>query len=179
MKRSLAFLLPLLTMPFVPLPASAKDPIVSIEIKGTSLAAPIKITDAAIVSAFSIWIGPGVRVNGRPVHLDPDNTAGMFIDWPKGMAGERPADLQRFDVTFWMHNAPVAREMHGWYVVTYAFDPSSAGGYIYLPGRNDDGFRRNVSSIVHGVEGNWFHSSSTWEELVRPLVEKASAGRGG
>jgi hypothetical protein len=32
----------------------------------------------------------------------------------------------------------------------------------------------NFSGIRNGVEGNWFHSWATWEELVRPLIEKAS-----
>lgn len=173
MKRLLVFPL-LVAMLFVALQSSAKDAIDRIEIRGTGLESPIEITDRAIVSAFSIWIGPGVRVNGQPVHLDPDNTEGMFIDWPKGMSGEVPPGLERFDVTFWLESAPVAREMHGWYVFTYGFDRSTAGGYIHLPGKDDDGYRRNVSSIIHGVEGNWFHSSARWEDLVRPLIEKAS-----
>ena len=139
MKRLLAFLSPLLTMTFVALPSAAKDAIVRIEIKGSGLESPIEITDRAIVGAFSIWIGPGVRVNGQPVHLDPGETEGMFIDWPKGMADEPPPDLERFDVTFWLDSAPVAREMHGWYVFTYGFSASIGGGYIYLPGQDDDG----------------------------------------
>ena len=73
MKRLLAFPL-LVAMLFVALQSSAKDAIDRIEIRGTGLESPIEITDRAIVSAFSIWIGPGVRVNGQPVHLDPDNT---------------------------------------------------------------------------------------------------------
>lgn len=175
MNRSFAALLPLLTMLFAPLPAAAKAGTVRIEIRGSSLAAPIEITNPDIVKRFSIWNGPGVRVNDQPVHLDPNNTAGMFIDWPKGMAGERSTGLQRFDVTFYLESPPTPNGMHGWYVVMYEFDPSSAGGYIYLPGPNDEGFGRNVTSIIHDVEGNWFHSSRAWEEIVRPLIEKADA----
>src|SRR5262249_40183213 len=32
--------------------------------------------------------------------------------------------------------------------------------------------RTNTFLIRHGVEGNWFCSSSAWEKLMRPLIEK-------
>jgi hypothetical protein len=69
--------------------------------------------------------------------------------------------------------------MHEWhrrYVVTYEYDPSTEGGYIYLPGRLDgDDYKRNVFSISHGLEGKWFHSSAAWERLVRPLIDETVA----
>jgi hypothetical protein len=150
-------------------PALPKEAVVKLGIEGPTLAAPIEITDPAVIRQFNIWNGPGVRVNDQPVHLDPAHTEGMFIDWPKG-AATPPAGLRELTVTFYMESYRNPGPMHGWYVIKYAFDPSAPGGFIYLPGQGDPDFGRNVSSIIHGVEGQWFHSTQTWEELVRSRV---------
>src|SRR2546430_9260414 len=31
------------------------------------------------------------------------------------------------------------------------------------------------AAIYHGVEGNWFHTTGSWEKPVWPLIEKATA----
>jgi hypothetical protein len=36
-------------------------------------------------------------------------------------------------------------------------------------------YERNVFSIGHGVEGNWFHASPAWEKYVRPRIAEAVA----
>jgi hypothetical protein len=36
-------------------------------------------------------------------------------------------------------------------------------------------YQRNVFSIVHGVEGNWFYASPAWERSVRPLIQQLVA----
>jgi hypothetical protein len=61
------------------------------------------------------------------------------------------------------------------YVVTYGYDAATRGGYMYLPGPADPGYRVNVQSIHHGVEGNWFRSADDWEFHVRALIEDAAA----
>lgn len=171
----------LCTLAFVALtlaaaPASPKSQTIRIEIDSSTLAAALEISDPAVLNRFSIWNGPGVRVNDQPVHIEPDNQEriGSFIDWPRGMVSMRSSGLQQYDVTFHQGGRERMHEWHRRYVVRYAYNPSTEGGYIYLPGPTDgDDYKRNVFSIVHGVEGNWFHSSATWEQLVRPLIEKA------
>jgi hypothetical protein len=138
--------------------ASAKARTVGIDIAGPSLRSPVGIKDPRVVSEFSIWTGPGVTVNGQPV----DSQDGMFINWRKGAAPERPAGLSEFTVTFHLEGRQGSRNR---YTVLYAFDPSSPGGYIFLPRS-----AANTSLIVHGEEGNWFHSSDAWETLIRPVV---------
>lgn len=73
----------LATLVLASAPASSKGQTERIEISGASLATLLEITDAAILDSFNIWNGPGVRVNGQPVHLDPSNLEriGAFIDW--------------------------------------------------------------------------------------------------
>ncbi len=159
-------------------PASAKSQTIRIQISGASLAAPLEIEDTAILDHFNIWNGPGVRVNGQPIHLDPDDQdrIGAFIDWPRGKLSTKPAGLRRYDVAFHQGGREPMHEWHRRYVVRYEFAPSTEGGYIYLPGPVDgDDYHRNVFSIGHGVEGSWFHSSAAWERLVRPMIEQAEA----
>jgi len=175
MKRSMAAALTLCTALAASDKASAKADIVKIEINGATLESPLEITDPAIVREFSIWIGPGVRINDQPAHLDQNNTRGMFIDWPKGIAARHPKALQRYNVKFHLQYRLASNEIRQkTYAVKYEFDPETEGGYIYLPGPTEEAFGMNVSSIIHDVEGNWFYSTPSWEKLVRPLVEDAS-----
>lgn len=174
MKRSIAAAFTLCAALAAPDSASAKAGIVKIEINGAALDSPLEITDPAVIREFSIWIGPGVRINDKPAHLDPGNTRGMFIDWPKGIATQHPKALQRYDVRFHLEYTGAPNEVHRTYAVKYEFDPEGEGGYIYLPGPSEHDFRMNVYSIGHGVEGNWFYSTPAWEKLVRPRVEDAS-----
>lgn len=184
MNRILA--LALLVMLSIAETASAKGKTVRIEITGASLATPLEITDAAILGRFNIWNGPGVEVrdaNGRPIPEDEERS-GAFIDWRRGIVSIQPSALESYHVVFYhefrehMHESVAAdRTPEPRYVVRYAYDPAADGGYIYLPGRKDgDAAKRNWSLMYHpGVEGNWFHSAPAWEQLVRPLIEKAVA----
>lgn len=150
--------------------ASAKAKTLRIEITGPGLSRPLMLTAPEIVQAFHIWNGPGVRVNGEPVHLDPANQRGHFIDWPRGTVSDRAAGMQHFTITF--HLDPVrAPPYESWsrYVVFYEFDPSKTGGYIYLPLQKDTQPHVNTA-IVHGVEGNWFFSTAAWEQNVRAAI---------
>jgi hypothetical protein len=157
--------------------AHAKGKTVRIEITGESLPAALEITDPDIVGKFLVWTGPGVQINGRSAHTDPQHQEGAFIDWPAGKIEERPGGLQHFVVSFYVQNNPEPDRGKLAYVVAYEFDPATPGGYVYLPTSDDMSYptaRVNVASIYHGVEGNWFRSSARWEELVRPVIEKAA-----
>ena len=147
--------------------ALAKGQIAKIIVHGEDLPA-LEITDPTILDSFDIWQGPGVRVNGKPVHLNPDEPGPAFIDWINGEVVERPSGLRRYKITF-----AIDGRVRGAYVVHYEFNPVVVGGYIHLPGKGDPHFPENVALIAHGVEGRWFHSSASWERLVRPLIVTA------
>lgn len=156
-------------------PVSAKGKTVSIEIRGGSLAAPLEIVRSDVIRKFSIWNGPGVADNNQPVAPHPDKETGRFIDWSKGVAPERSVALERYEVTFHLEAAQDSTDTCSRYVVLYEFEASSPGGYIYLPGEGDEHASTNLTCIHHGVEGNWFYSSSDWESLVRPLLQNGTA----
>jgi len=149
--------------------AFAKSETVKLEIAGPSAVKPLVITDSAILNLFSIWTGPGVSIDYL---RQAGDQPGTFIDWFRG-AASRPEMAQSYTVTFHQGGRANMDERHRTYVVTYAFDPKSAQGYIYLPGPIDgEVYARNTFSIVHDVEGNWFHASAAWERSVAPLIRQ-------
>ena len=151
--------------------AEAKGPVVRIEIRD-GVHAPLVITDGPIVDRFSIWNGPSVRtydaggVENPPTHvLEVDD--GRFIDWPAGVVREHGVGLPRFEVSFYVETPHNGLREH---VVAYEIDLSAGQGYIYPPLWEN-------TLIWHGVEGDWFRASDSWDELVMPLaVEYMSNG---
>jgi hypothetical protein len=176
MKRSFATTFALLAALTVTASLFAKGRTVKITIRGATLAAPIESTNEAL-EQFGVWEGPGVGINGTP------QAKGFIIDWSKGVVAERRNGLQRYDVSFY-----TGCKMSEWgcrtgrpslsYVVYYEYDPSSEQGYVYLPGKTDEWYRLNTSSIFRGgIEGNWFFATSEWQKFVRPLIEQIEAKR--
>jgi hypothetical protein len=51
------------------------------------------------------------------------------------------------------------------YVVTYAYDSVAQQGYVYVPGKEDEFYDRNVFSIFRDVEGHWFKASEEWQSF--------------
>lgn len=161
----------------IPITGWSKGETQKIEIKGDDLNSPIEITDPNIVSSFNIWNGPGVSTRGPdgvphpPAYLNPNKTAGRFIDWPKGTVEQRPDGLKSYEVKFHIAGRESETGVIGTYQVIYRFNPSVPQGYMYLPtGRERSA---NTGLIAHGVEGAWFYASASWEELVRPIICKA------
>ena len=164
-----ALLMTLLATLVAPAPLAAKGPTLKISIKGASLTTPIELTEPGI-RAFNVWEGPGTFVNGV------EQTGGFIIDWSKGIVAERPAGLQRYEVSFYA-NHPGERVV---YVVSYDYNPSIEQGYIYLPGKADEWYSLNTFSIYRrGLEGNWFHATSAWQNFVRPIIARARSARPG
>lgn len=172
MNRIFAVVLTLLTVGSLPDIACAKGELVRIEVKGETLAAPLAIADSGIVRKFFIWYGPGA---GQPIGSEASLQPGSFIDWHEGIVVERPKGMKAYEVSFYcVFNRWSEPGDRLTYVVTYEYDASTQRGYIYLPGPSEKHYGLNVSAVIHDVEGNWFYSSSSWENLVRPLIARAS-----
>lgn len=150
----------------------AKCQTVRIDIEIEKPSRSLEISDAAIVEMFNFWNGPGVRVNDKPVHLDPNRQQGHFIDWPAGPITDFPADGESYAISF-LCDVEKTDHPRIMYEVDYVFRPGVDGGYIHLPGFGDDRYGPNVSTIVHDVEGMWFRSSANWEQLIRPIISNA------
>ena len=91
--------------------------------------------------------------------------ARFVIDWSQTIP-EPPKTFQRYVVSFYA-KMPNERLI---YVVIYEFDPATEHGCVYLPGRADEWYRLNVSTMLHGTEGNWFRASEAWDNVARPLI---------
>ena len=161
MRIALAVLLSFMLILSIPTQLLAKGKTVKITIKGADLKTPIEISDPKILANFQVWAGPGTST--------PDRQS-LIIDWSQGPVTQLPEALRRYQVSFYADVLSTERPI---YVVYYAVSPGSEQGYVYLPGKSDEWWRLNVSSISRGVEGKWFHAWSTWDSLARPLIKKA------
>lgn len=141
----------------IPAQLFAKGVTLKIIIRGGDLKAPIEITDSKVLANFIVWAGPGTS---------PNETEAFIIDWSDGPGAERPKGLPRYEISFYAKH-PEERLV---YVVFYEYDPATLRGYVYLPGKTDQWYRLNVSTILRGVEGNWFRAWSAWDDVARPLL---------
>lgn len=161
MKRlvSVLFILFLLA---IPAELFAKAETSKIIITGSNLNAPIEITDPKTLANFGVWTGAGTNCTGNCPQPSPES---FIVNWSQPVA-DHPSGLHRYQVSFYA-KMPEERLI---YVVLYEYDPATEHGYVYFPGRTEEWYRLNVSTIFHGVEGKWFRASSTWEGVARPLI---------
>jgi hypothetical protein len=138
----------------------AKRDVTKVTIKGPGITLPIEITDPEIVKNFQVWMGLGTSSNEE---------VGFIVNWSQGIVAERPSGLHRYEVSVYA-KCPQERLI---YVVFYEYDPLMEQGYVYLPGKDDERYRLNVSTIYRGVEGSWFRAWRAWENVARPLIAKA------
>jgi hypothetical protein len=164
MKRMFRAVLAVVTTSIVPTALFAKGETIKITIEGPGISVPIESTDGK-VRDFQVWAGPEVRINGV------EQTEGFIIDWVHGPVAEPSAALSRYQVSFY-----VSGRVNGLaYVVSYAVDPKTGRGFVYLPGKGDEQYPRNAASMYHGhgLEGNWFRATTAWESFVNPLIAQA------
>lgn len=164
MKKTLAIALMML-LSVLPSRLLAKSATTKVVIEGPGLSRPIEITDRRILANFNVWAGPGTS-SSQP-GFNP-NAPSFIIDWSYGPITEVPNVSQKYQVSFYtkeLSERPI-------YVVYYAVARSSEPGYVYLSGESEEWWRLNVTSILRGVEGKWFHAWSTWENIARPLIKK-------
>jgi hypothetical protein len=153
--------------------ASAKGDTTKITISGAHLANPIEITDLNIVKEFQVWTGPGTTgcIGGRSNCIE--GTEGFIVDWSSGAVVQRPNGLQHYEVAFYVIDARVPGQPgpeHLAYVVFYEYDPAASQGYVYVPGKGDQWYALNVTSIYRRREGKWFQATRAWQDAVVPLI---------
>lgn len=121
----------------------------------------VEITDAHLLSQYRVWAGP---------HTSSNEAQSLIVDWTKP-ASEPPPGLTRYNVGFYVNDGTMSRLI---YSVTYVYDPAAETGYVYIPGKDDPRWQRNVQTIWHGVEGNWFRAWSAWDITVIPMLQPTS-----
>ncbi len=177
--RFAAALLGLVSMFGASSPLLAKGRMVRIEISGGTLISPLQITDEQHLEEFVFWDGPGM--NGAVLE---NAERGSIIDWKTGIVAQHPADLQRYEVSFYWMGCPTRNPGYSVdlvpvlaYVVFYEYDASSKHGFVYLPGDGDGRDLEAIdSSTIYrgpGVAGHWFRATTSWADFVGPLIAKA------
>ena len=57
------------------------------------------------------------------------------------------------------------------YVVQYWVDESTGQAFVYLPGRGEASYPRNVSTILReGEDGHWHRASAEWSNAIEPYL---------
>jgi len=160
MKRAIAAAFCLLVICSVTAVLSAKGITTRITITGAELQSSIEISDPDVLKNVNVWSGPGTFANGV------EGTEGFIIDWASGAVTDRPSGLRTFKLSFYVRyvNRPFAEQMDQLaYVVTYAVDPATGQGYVYLPGKTDEPYRLNTKAIYRQREGHWFRATVEWQ----------------
>jgi hypothetical protein len=127
-------------------PAAAKGPTVMLSVTGPALRHAVDIKDAQLLAASSVYEGafissPAAAPPGRL----PRYTIAFHVEAPAWM--RRPADVK--------------------YVVGYAADPNTGGGFVYIPARCEPGYAINAGTIERaGSEGRWFRADGQWASAL-------------
>ncbi len=151
----------LVLMLLVGAPVLAKGVTVEIVVSAADSADSLSITHPDVVQQFSIWSGPNSRWRVKDGDWQTDYSR-IYMDFPGGAVDAPSTDAQLFHIEFHIASTPGDEPWDETYHVRYALEPTEAGGYFYLPAGNP--------LIHHGVEGNWFRSTDSWEDSVRPLI---------
>jgi hypothetical protein len=131
---------------------TAKGPTVKLAIVPAHGAAPIHITAGDAL-----------------VHVWSDDFLGPVVPQPA-------AALEQYQMTF--HVLPNrSRVVQVMYVVTYARNPATGESYVYLPGRNEEHYSLNVSTILRGHEGRWHRAVPRWADAVNTSLRDGAAQR--
>jgi hypothetical protein len=141
----------------------AKGPTTRITITGAGLQSVVEINDPEVLKNFNVWSGPGTFANGV------EGTEGFIVDWASGALTDRPNGLRAFEVSFFVKYAkrPFSEQTDQLaYIVSYAVDPVTGQGYVYLPGKSDESYRLNTKAIHRGHEGKWFRANAAWQTAV-------------
>jgi len=145
----------------------AKGTTTKVVITGEGVRGRVEIADPKTLENFNIWSGPGTRMNGV------EGREGFIARWTDGPVTERPEGLRRFELFFYVRyaNRPSVEQTDQLaYVVSYAVDPATGQGYVYLPGRADQYYQLNTRAILRRVEGNWFHATASWENVFQAVM---------
>jgi hypothetical protein len=143
-----------------------------ITIRSGSLHAPIEIQDAELMKEFFFGAGPGNFIGAgasRQPYFKPQS---FIVDWSTGIVTDDPSKgSEVYDIEFLSTRTTDKNT----YRVSYVYDSARKAGFVYIPGQGDTRYAENTWLLLRGVEGNWFHSWSKWDELVAPLLAKARA----
>lgn len=139
-------------------PAWAKGDPVEARVEGPGLDQPIELTDSRLMSTLNPW-------------------AGEFADWDGALVEDPPNLDETYRVSVYtdLRQDAEARDL----VYVFYYHPNDEGqrGLIYTPGKGEEWYETNVSTIFAGRDGKWRPARETLDSALRPLLQ--SQGDGG
>jgi hypothetical protein len=138
----------------LPLMARGAAVTVRLEISGPTASEPIQVTNRDLLDLSNVY---GAQFLGRP-------------------AGRVDSGLPRYVISLVIEARPAIpaaapRGTQKRYTMHYALDRQSGEGFVYLPGRGEDGYRGNIGLIIRDEQdGRWHHASETWAGLLNPYL---------
>jgi hypothetical protein len=115
---------------------------VKLTISGPGLPQSIEVTDPFALALASVFSGEFI---GTPA-TEPDPS------WPRYAVAFDVQTLDRVKMA---------------YVVSYSRSRWTGEGFIYLPGRGENWYRLNISTIIRdGQDGRWHHAPAAWSHAI-------------
>ena len=117
-----------------------------------------------------------IAEGGRTVEVTEGIAFYEFNPWGSrylnGVVSDPPALGPTVDVGLYLDMTGNGQERI--YGFTYATALSGEGGYIYIPGPGDPGYRRNISTVLSSPgswqNGAWHRASDEWVAFVASLT---------
>jgi hypothetical protein len=129
----------------------AKGTTVKLSLTGPGLAQPIEIVEPAILGGSNVWEGSFI---GDTLAAAPPVKPRIYT--------------LSFDVRLpeWMRQG-----VKTMYTVSLARDAKSGELLLYLPGRGEPGYPRNVGTMLRdGQDGHWHRASLAWATALAKYV---------
>jgi len=129
---------------------------IRIDITGGRLTQPLAVTDRALLDLSGVYQGSflgDLETNG----VDPSwsRYALTFVSAPQIPTASCPAETRRT------------------YVAYYVRNPATDEGFVYLPGRGEDGYRTNTSMMIRdGHDGHWHRALPAWAALLNSYLPR-------
>jgi hypothetical protein len=113
-------------------------------ISGPGLSQPLEVTDENTLAFSNVFAGTFI---GEPAVNPPD------------------AELPRYRIVFDIQTAEGVRAAA--YTVLYCKDRWTGDAFVYVPGYGDDGYRRNIGTILReGQDGRWHRAATPWSQAI-------------
>ena len=113
-------------------------------ISGPGLSQPLEVTDGDTLALSNVFAGTFI---GAPAVNPPD------------------AELPRYRIVFDIQTMEGVRRAA--YTVLYCKNRWTGDAFVYVPGYGDDGYRRNIGTILRkGQDGRWHRAGGPWSQAI-------------
>jgi hypothetical protein len=129
----------------------AKGTTVKLTLTGAGLAAPIAIVNPTILGGSNVWEGSfiGDTLRAAPRVKAPIYTLTFDVQLPE-----------------WMRQG-----VKTMYTASLARDAKTGELLLYLPGRGEPGYPRNVGTMLRdGQDGHWHRPSAAWAAAIAKYI---------